>query len=346
MAKKRVEKIEDLNNVYYVYGDEELLIQQALDRLKALFGAEADADFNLEVIDAAAMGADHVVDAAETIPLMSPRRLVIARGAETLSKKEQEVINSYLDRANPATVLVLAACGSGPGERDSGVIKKVESSPLYKKVVAAGGEPLKFSFGARGRQKKVSDWVTEEFDRRGKTIQPAARDMLLEMVGRELRDLEDAVERVCLYAADSASVGCDEITQVVVPSAEQGIFELVDSVADRRRDLSLYLLNKLIRQGESPQRIFSLLLRQFRLIARTKSLARDHEYGDIASTLGIPPFLVGKCLKQSARFSAERLRSAFGEFRRAQVEMHSNRYLGEKEYQGAILEMLIVKIIG
>jgi len=141
-------------------------------------------------------------------------------------------------------------------------------------------------------------------------------------------------------------VSTEEITQVVVPSAEQGIFELVDSVADRRRDLSLYLLNKLIRQGESPQRIFGLLLRQFRLIARCKSLARDHEYQEIASTLGIPPFLVGKCLKQSNRFSSDRLRSAFGEFRQAQVEMHSGRYLSEKEYQGAILEMLIVKIIG
>jgi hypothetical protein len=62
--------------------------------------------------------------------------------------------------------------------------------------------------------------------------------------------------------------------------------------------------------------------------------------------LGIPPFLVGKCLKQSSRFSPERLRSAFGEFKRAQVEMHSNRYLGEREYQGTMLEMLIVKIIG
>jgi len=346
VARKRVEKIEELNSVYYVYGDEELLIEQGLNRLKALFAAEADSDFNVEVIDAATMGAEHVVDSAETIPLMSPRRLVIARGVETLSKKEQGIIAAYLDRANPATVLVLATGGSGPGQRDTGVIKKVESSALYKKVLSVGGEPLKSSFGARGRQKKVSDWISDEFSRRGKTIQPAARDMLAEMVGKELRDLEDAIERVCLYAADSTSVSTEEITQVVVPSAEQGIFELVDSVADRRRDLSLYLLNKLIRQGESPQRIFGLLLRQFRLIARCKSLARDHEYQEIASTLGIPPFLVGKCLKQSNRFSSDRLRSAFGEFRQAQVEMHSGRYLSEKEYQGAILEMLIVKIIG
>jgi len=347
LARKRIENIEELNKVYYMYGDEELLVEGALTRLKDLFSAEADADFNIEVIKAPEAGAERVVDAAETIPLMASRRLVIATDVDKLTRKEQDVIAEYLERPNPATTLVLVAGSTAAGQgRDAGVIKKVEGSALFKKVKAAGGEDLKFSLGARGRQKKVEDWVTDEFKRRGKTIEPAARDLLVLQVGKELRDLGDAVERTCLYAADFDVIKVEQVLEVVVPAAEQGIFELIDSVADRRRDLSLYLLNKLVNQGESPQRIFSLLLRQFRLIARCKSLAHDHEYGQIAQVLGIPPFLVGKCMKQATRFSPERLRSAFGEFKRAQVEMHSNRYLAEKEYQAAILEMLIVRLIG
>lgn len=347
MPRKRVDTIEDLKAVYFIYGDEELLVEQALRRLKDLFAGQADADFNMESINADETGAEHVIDSAETIPLMASRRLVIARNVDKLSRKEQDVIAAYLERPNAATTLVLVAKVPEAGERrDSNVIKKVESNALFKKAIAAGAEPLKLSWAPRGRQKKVEDWVTDEFKRRGKKIDRDARDMLLERVGRELRDLGDAVERVCLYAADTDLVGVEEVEKVVVPAAEQGVFELIDAVADRRRDLSLYLLNKLVRQGESPHRIFSLLLRQFRLIARCKSLSHDHEYGQIASVLAIPPFLVGKCLKQSSKFSSERLRSAFGEFKVAQVELHSNRYLGEKEYQTAILEMLIVKIIG
>ena len=347
MSRKRIEKIEELNSVYYIYGDEELLVEQALSRLRKLFASEADADFNLEIINAAEAGAEHIVDAAETMPLMATRRLVIVVGADRLSRKDQEVVSRYLEKPNPATTLVLVANVPAAGSpRDANTIKKVESSALYKKAISLGGESLKFTLGARGRQKKIEDWVTDEFARRGKRIDLQARDMLVARVGRELRDIEDAVERICLYAADIEMIGCDEVVKVVVPAAEQGVFELIDAVADRRRDISLYLLNRLIMQGESPQRIFSLLLRQFRLIAKCKSLSHDYEYGQIASVLGIPPFLVGKCLKQSSRFSPERLRSAFGEFKRAQVEMHSNRYLGEREYQGAMLEMLIVRIIG
>ncbi|MHB8895209.1 MAG: DNA polymerase III subunit delta [Candidatus Geothermincolia bacterium] len=347
MVKKRVETIGELKNVYYIYGDEELLVEQALTRLKNLFAAEADADFNMEIINATDAGAEHIVDAAETMPLMAGRRLVIVRGADRLGKKDQEIVSRYLERPNPATTLVLVASVPAAGSpRDSNTMKKVEGSALFKKAISVGGESLKFSMGARGRQKKIEDWVSDEFARRGKRIDADARDMLVLRVGRELRDLGDAVERTCLYAADMDTVGREEVIKVVVPAAEQGVFELIDAVADRRRDLSLYMLNRLIMQGESPQRIFSLLLRQFRLIARCKSMSHDYEHGQIASALGIPPFLVGKCLKQSSKFSSERLRSAFGEFKKTQVEMHSNRYLAEKEYQASMLEMLIVRIIG
>lgn len=344
MPRKRVQKIEDLKNVYYIYGDEELLVEENLARLKGLFAGDADADFNLEVISATDAGADHIVDSAETIPLLASRRLVIARDVDRLGKKEQEKVIKYLDRPNPATTLVLVA--AVPSGRESGTLKKVESSALFKKAVEAGGETIKLSYAGRGKQQKLEDRVAEEFAKRGKKAQPAARDLLIEMVGTELRDLSDAVERISLFVPDRAAITPEDVRAVVVPAAEQGVFELIDAVADRRRDLSLYLLNRLIRQGESPQRIFSLLLRQFRLIARCKSIGKTHEYGEIASVLGIPSFLVGKCMKQATRFSSDRLRGSFGDFAKAQVEMHSNRYLPDKEYQSAILEMLIVKLIG
>lgn len=347
MARKRVEAIEDLKGVYYIYGDEELLAEQAVKRLKNLFGAQADVDFNMEVLDAAELGASAVINAAETVPLMSSRRLVIAMGADRLGRREQEAICTYLDDPNPAATLVLVALG-GPGsvKRDAASMKKVEGSPLFKKVGSVGGEPLKFTLGGRGSRKKVEEWIADEFERRGKRVEPSAGSVLLERVGRELRDLEDAIERICLYAADEGAISSEHVVKVVVPAAEQGVFELIDAVGDRRRDQSLYLLDRLMRQGESPQRIFSLLLRQFRLIARCKAMARDTDHPRMASALGIPPFLVSKCVRQSSRFSPEKLRAAFLEFKKAQMEMHSNRYLPERDYQAAMLEMLIVRLIG
>ncbi|MBU1672066.1 MAG: DNA polymerase III subunit delta [Actinobacteria bacterium] len=346
MAKKSAEKVEELQNVYFVYGDEEMMVEEALERLKGILATQVDADFNMEVLDASEVGVDHVIDSAETIPLLSPRRLVIARNVDRLTQRDQSTLAEYLDRPNEATTLVLVAHIPKAGEqRDQKALKKVEGSALCKKA-GERGRVLKFTMGTRGRQQKVTDWVSDQFKRRGKRIEPAARDLLIENVGVELRDLQDAVERVCLYSADFDVIKIEQVSQVVRPAADQGVFDLIDAVAERRRDISLYLLNRLVQQGESPQRLFSLLLGQFRLIARCKSLASEHAPDEIAGILGVPQFRAGKALRQSRRFSAERLRAVFGEFAGAQVELHSSRYLDDRDYQTHVMEMLIVKVIG
>jgi DNA polymerase-3 subunit delta len=346
LPRKRVQNIEELKSVYFIYGEEELLVEEALKRLRDLLSAEVDADFNIEVFEAPEAGAERIVDSAETVPMMSSRRLVIARDVDRLTRKEQDVLSAYLDRPNPDTTLVLVAHIPGHGEqRDSKTLKRVEASSLFKKGKVVG-EVMKFSMAGRGRQQKIEEWVGKAFKKRGKRIDPAALQMLLERVGRELRDLEDAVERLSLFASDRNTIEMSDISEVVVSAAEQPIFELVDAVADRRRDISIYLLNILLRQGESPERIFGLLLRQFRLIARCKSLSVDHDYAAVASQLGIPPFLVSKCLQQARKYSSDRLRSAFGEFKRAQIELHSSGYMGEPDYRAHVLEKLIVNVVG
>ena len=346
MSPKRIESIEKLKNVYFLYGDEELLMEEALGRLRKLLSSEVDPDFNLEVLEAIDKGVEHIIDSAETVPLMSPRRLVIVREVDKLSRKEQGKLAEYIESPNPATVLVLVAHFPSPGDkRDTGTIRRIEGSELFRKAREVG-EALKFTFGQRGKQQKLESWIGDEFAKRGKKVSEEAEDMLLETVGRELRNLEDAIERTCLYSEDAVLITAKEVEKVVVPSAEQGIFDFVDAVADRRRDLSLYLFNRLMRQGESPLRVFNMLLRHFRLIARVKSLAAEHDYQQMASRLGVPAFLVGKCIQQSKRFSSERLRSTFLDFKQAQVELHSSSYLNEREYQSSITERLITRIIG
>src|SRR5450756_74004 len=124
MSPKRIESIEKLKSVYFIYGDEELLMEEALERLRQLLSSEVDPDFNLEVLDASEVGVENIIDSAETVPLMSPRRLVIAREVDKISRKEQGRLAEYIESPNPATVLVLVAHFPRPGDqRDTGSIR-------------------------------------------------------------------------------------------------------------------------------------------------------------------------------------------------------------------------------
>lgn len=346
MPAKRVDNIGELKNVYFLYGDEELLAEAALERLKGRIAEEVDTDFNMEVLDAAEVGAERIIDAAETIPLLSPRRLVLVKDVDCMSRSDLARLASYLESPNPATILVLVTRFPQSGQpRDTKATKRVEGTALFK-AASQAGDVLKFTISGRGKRSRLEEFVSDSFKKRGKEVTAEARQALLERTGNDLRELEGAVERVSLYVGDRPEVELEEIELLTVPSAERDIFEFVDSVAERRRDLALYLFNRLMRQGESPQRLFGLLLRQYRLISRVKSLSSDHDYGEIASSVGVPPFIVSKCLQQSKRYSAERLRGLFGEFRRAQLELHSTKYLPDREYQETVMEMLIVRLIG
>lgn len=346
MTKKRAESIDDLKPVYLLYGDEEYLANEALSRLRGMFEMKEGGELNIEVLNAVETDVDRIIDIAEVAPMMLSRRLVIVNNADKLSKKGKDALISYIKEPNERTVLVLVTKFPQPGEvKDSNIVKKVEASPLYKQVKQTG-EALKFAQLKKGRQSKVELWVRSEFKSRGKKVTDGAVAVLLKRAGTELRDLNSAVEQVCLYAGGTVLISEDMVADAVYRTASHGVFELVDTVADRRRDLSLLLLNRLVNQGENPQNLFNLLLRQFRMIATVKSLYMTCDQREIASIAGIPPFLVYKCENQAKRFSSERLRGIFLEFKKAQFELYNVRYLPSSEYQSLIIEKLIVKIIG
>ena len=347
MPKKKAESVADLKNVQFIYGDEEVRLEESLRRLRELLSREASLDFNFEVLNAPEAGVERIIDSAETLPLASRRRVVIVRDVDLLPSAEQSRLAEYLDETSPSTVLVLVAHFPEAGEpRDEKAASRIERSALFKKAKAIG-ETAQLTFGRKKQRKKNLDaWLIEQFRKRGKSIDPAARQVLLERVGDKPRDLEDAVERICLFSAGAVKIGEEEIEQVVVPAGEQGVFEFLDAVGDRRRDRSLYLLNRLLAQGEQPQRLLNALLGRFRLMARLKSMAPRAGAEEIAGELNLHPYYVNKCMQQARKYSAERLRSAFLQFRNAQVALHSTASIDRKDYQANVLEMMLVEIIG
>src|SRR5256885_11742346 len=61
-----------------------------------------------EVLETREVGAEGIVRAAETLPWGAPRRLVVARGVETLGSKQAAPLIEYLRAPNPTPVLAVA----------------------------------------------------------------------------------------------------------------------------------------------------------------------------------------------------------------------------------------------
>ena len=87
------------------------------------------------------------------------------------------------------------------------------------------------------------------------------------------------------------------------------IFDMVNAVAEKQQRKALDYYYDLVALKEPPMRILFLLTRQFRLLLEVKDMdKRGYPRKEIASKVGLHPFVVGKYQEQARAFSSKALR--------------------------------------
>jgi DNA polymerase-3 subunit delta len=83
-------------------------------------------------------------------------------------------------------------------------------------------------------------------------------------------------------------------------------------------------MNRLFGMGEPPLKVFAMIIRQFRLILKTKCLEVERtNVSVIAGELRVPPFIAEKYRKQSTRFSLGDLRRIYDLLHKTDVAIKS-----------------------
>src|SRR3712207_5236391 len=94
---------------YYIYGDEDLLKDDAVRALVDAAVDPATRDFNLDVRRGAELDAEALLSLVGTPPMMADRRAVVVRDVPALKKDARQALERYLARPSADTVLVLVA---------------------------------------------------------------------------------------------------------------------------------------------------------------------------------------------------------------------------------------------
>lgn len=302
----------DLKPVYLIHGPEDLLLEQAVDRLKKRLAAVADLDFNLDQFDGEHAEADEVVAAANTLPFMSERRLVIVRRAEKMSTASLGELADYAHDPNPETTLVLVAA------------KIARNLRIYKAVDALGGV-------AEYRAPSKRDYpktVVKMFADRGKRVGLDAAGVLVRAVGYDLRRISIEMDKVIAYTGEETTLSREEIEQVLSTTAPTSIFEFLDALGSRETRRALRLLASLLDEGESIFGIHALTLRHVRNLISVSALdARDgsSSHAAIAREVGIPDWQVRNLSRQAGRFTPRELVAALKAAAESEEKMKTSR---------------------
>ena len=318
-----------LPSVLLFEGEEEYLKQSALKDLRAALLPPGLEQMNETTLDAPETAA--LISAAETLPFLADRRLVLVRDHPALTGRAEgdEKLVEYLSRV-PSTTLLLFYCTVKPDGR-----KK-----LYTAIKKMNGivsfSPL--------RDRELTSFVTEAFRALGKECDEHTADYLIFTCGSDTSRLLTEAAKIAAHAGENPAVHPDEITALATPSTECTIFQMTDAVVAGQSSRAFTLLRNQLLAGTDRIAMLAMLLRQYRLLQHIKIMQfekRDATF--IRSSLGVPPFAVEQYLRQAALYTGGQVKQAVQICFDTEYAIKSGRMNQEGALEAAVIKLLNLK---
>lgn len=317
----------ELAPVYVVAGDQELLRELAVqDIVRAVVG-ETPTAFNFERFDGQEVdvGAERVLLAANVLPLLGGKRVVLVKRASTLVEKSEGLL-AYVGDPSPSTVLVLEL------EKKPDARRKAWKELERRATVVACDAP-----GPR----ELESFVLEQAKARDLRLGRETIAYLVSEFGSDLRRLANELEKLSLYAGKER-LDLETVAVVLGRGKAQSIFKFTDAVGAGDATTALRQLGRLVDEGEPALRILALLDRlvgQLRVAREVRSSGRRG--ASLASVLRVPPQAARRISERAADFDERALGRAVAAVSETDRILKSSR-LPDR----VVLEALVISLCG
>jgi len=261
----------DTDPVYLLQGEDDVE-KAALASEFASLVDEGLAAFNMERVhaggwtsgDALADGIGQLIASVRTLPMMSPRRVVIVLQAEAMLQPKRESVaadraledfQALLDKPEPMTTLVLVADALDKRTRMYNALKK-------SATLVDCGSPVDVASAAR--------WVKTRIETNRMDIDPQGARVLAALAGfpdqpspkgrtGDVKRLRGEVDRLLLYALGQKTITMEDVREVAGPAALQDDWAMANAIEDGKAPEALRQLALMFDSGAAPEQILGQL---------------------------------------------------------------------------------------
>ena len=221
----------DLALVYYLTGDEDVLKDELVGAVIDAALDPASRDFNLDVRWAGDLSGESLYALIETPPMLAERRVAIVRGLEQWRKNSTPwaVLQAYLARPSPTTVLVLVA-GAGHAPDTN-----LQSAATHVAVTTPDPDT-------------VRDWAVRRAAAAGVTLTTEGAAHLIGAVGGSLSYASAEIDKLTAAHEADAEIGVSEVERFVGVRHGETLLDWVDAVARRDVKTAVRLLDIVLPQ--------------------------------------------------------------------------------------------------
>lgn len=322
--------------LYFLFGEEEFLIDEGLEALLEKTVDASTRSFNYDQFHGTEVQLRDVMERAQSYPMMAERRVVVLRDLDrAIGSRRTDDGSGFLDYvASPleSTTLIMTAStdaflGKGKAKPKAPYDLLIANSTAvhYKKLY----------------DRELPSWVTGRIAKRKKKIAPDAVELFVNYVGASLRTLHNEIEKLFNFVEDRTEIGIDDVRAVVGTSKTWNVFELQKAIGEKRLETSVEIAERMLRAGEAPQLILTMLTRYFTLLWRLMEVrTRFRDTRDAAREVGVSPFFINEYLAALNRYSLPNIRVAFEALLAADIALKSTRVS-----PSVTLQMLLISIV-
>lgn len=290
-------------------------VQQMIDA----YMAKAGSDFGLEKLDGASVKPHELAGALQASPFLANSRLVIIEGL-ALNKAIADKLPAVMASVPKSTVAVF-------------VDREVDQRTSVYKQLAKADKVVKFE-PLSGP--KLLGWVRAEIEKLGGSAEPVVLRELVEVAGEDQWRLEGEISKLVNY---NPVVTSEAIRELVSPSLEQSIFEMVEAMTAGRAGVALEGYRTLLKRRESEIYVLTMVQWQLRNLLLAKTAPGDMSPPELAKAAGMSPYVAGKMLAAAGRMDQEVLRQAYVLAADCEYNIKSGRLKGEAAVEQLIYEV-------
>jgi DNA polymerase-3 subunit delta len=312
--------------IYVLHGDEDFLKREVLAALRTLVLGVEENPFGLSTHagDRAEFAAVH--DELQTLPFLGPRRLVVVEAADPFVTRCRAALEKYFAKPAPAGVLVL----------------EVKSWPSNTRLAKLLDSAATIACKAPAVH-RVPEWcVRQAASAYGKELSPPAAQLLVDLVGAELGQLDQELAKLAVYAGDAARIDAGDVDKLVGNSRAENAWKIFDALAGSRPGEALAILDRALDQGEEPIRILGAFSMQLRRLAQAYRLTQQGR--PLAAALaeaGVPPFAVRGAEQQLRHLGQRRAERLFDWLVETDLGLKGGSQLPPR----TLLERLVVRLV-
>lgn len=326
--------------IIFLYGADTYRSAKQLLLLKDKFISErSQSDLNILTLPAFKLKIEELRRAILSGGLFSEKRMVVV---EKLLNKESV---TFGDKLIPEIINIIEKIKEDKENilifKDEEIDEKDLSDVQNKLFIILKKEKFYPEF-KRLSKGKVKIWVEKIIKENNLIIEEKALDYLIETSGNNLWIIGNELDKLIAHPQQD-QILLDDIKDLVKPTPEQNIWNLIDAFGSKNKIIASQLLLEQTEAGITTDYLISMLNYQYKIIIRVKAYlmgksGQNISPQQIAKDLSLHPYVCQKALSQQENYKMEELKKIYQELLEIDILKKTRQIDAE-----VLLNLLIIK---